>query len=88
MSFYTFLAFFAFLAIASAAEVLQGPSSRTTLVGPEGSVISSVAPGGQVVSEQLPGAAVYSGPVVAPAVAYAAPGLVARSIYGAPLVVG
>lgn len=50
--------------------VLEGPSSRTTLVGPEGSVISSVAPGGKVITETLPGGAAYSAPsLVAPVLA-------------------
>ncbi|KAJ8943398.1 hypothetical protein NQ314_009767 [Rhamnusium bicolor] len=82
-------AFFAFLAILAAANagilaptagILQGPSSITTLVGPEGRVISSVAPGGQVISKQISGAIAYSAPLLArsPVVsAYTAPAVVA-----------
>ncbi|CAG9863664.1 unnamed protein product [Phyllotreta striolata] len=39
-----------------AINVLQGPSSKTVLLGPDGSSIDSVAPGGTVViDEQSPG---------------------------------
>ncbi|KAJ3649040.1 hypothetical protein Zmor_020802 [Zophobas morio] len=43
-------------------EVLQGPSSKTTLVGPDGSSISSVSPGGTVVTDGQ--AVVPAAPVV------------------------
>ncbi|KAJ8963224.1 hypothetical protein NQ318_018690 [Aromia moschata] len=86
MNSFVYLAFFALLAaanaglLAPAARVLQGPSSRTTLVGPDGSVISSVAPGGQVITDALPGAVAYSAPVVAAAAPLvAAPAVVARA---------
>ncbi|XP_018563075.1 uncharacterized protein LOC108904860 [Anoplophora glabripennis] len=75
--------------LAPAAGILQGPSSRTTLVGPEGSVISSVAPGGQVITESLPGAVAYSAPVVvaSPVVsAYSAP-VIAGGLVGEQTVV-
>ncbi|KAJ8943394.1 hypothetical protein NQ314_009763, partial [Rhamnusium bicolor] len=92
------IAFFVVLAVANAsvlhgASVLQGPSSRTTLVGPEGSVISSVSPGGQVITEEHPGVVAHAAPVAyasyaAPAVsAYAAPLRVAHSAYAAPSLV-
>ncbi|KAF7267678.1 hypothetical protein GWI33_019166 [Rhynchophorus ferrugineus] len=83
MNSFTVAALFACLAVCNAgllvgpsAKVLQGPSSKTTLVGPEGSVISAHAPGGQVVHEEHPGVVAHVAPVVAhaaPTVAYAAP---------------
>lgn len=80
--------------LAPAANVLQGPSARATVAGPDGSVISSVAPGGSVVSDVAPGYAAYAAPaaVAAPAVAaYAAPAVAAYSApafaaYSAPAV--
>ncbi|KAJ8963223.1 hypothetical protein NQ318_018689 [Aromia moschata] len=94
MNSFAVVAFFAAIAAASAgllapaASVLQGPSSRTTLVGPEGSVISSVAPGGQVITDSAPGVVAYSAPAIAAAPlvsAYSAPVV---SSYAAPLVTG
>ncbi|KAJ8943405.1 hypothetical protein NQ314_009774 [Rhamnusium bicolor] len=86
------VAFIAALAAANAgiitpsAKILQGPSSKTTLVGPEGSVISSVAPGGQVITEELPGVVAHAAPVVAAApLVAAAPAVVAYSTYTAPV---
>ncbi|KAF7267679.1 hypothetical protein GWI33_019167 [Rhynchophorus ferrugineus] len=83
MNSFAVVAFFACLAACNAgllvgpsAKVLQGPSSKTTLVGPEGSVISAHAPGGQVVYEEHPGFVAHAAPVVAhaaPVVAHAAP---------------
>lgn len=32
-------------------HIVQGPSSRTTVVGPDGSAISSVAPGGTIIAD-------------------------------------
>ncbi|XP_045473959.1 pupal cuticle protein G1A-like [Harmonia axyridis] len=32
-------------------HIVQGPSSRTTVVGPDGSAISSVAPGGTIITD-------------------------------------
>lgn len=53
---------------------MEGPSSRSTIVGPEGSIISSIAPGGKIITEDLPGVAVHSAPLVhAPLVARTAP---------------
>lgn len=64
--------------IAPSAVVVQGPSRKTTLVGPEGSVISAVAPGGQVITEEHPGVVAHAAPV------HAAP-IVAAPIYSAPV---
>ncbi|CAG9820854.1 unnamed protein product [Phaedon cochleariae] len=61
-------------------KILQGPSSRTTLVGPDGSVISAAALGGQVITEEHPGQVGYAGPVVAaPALSYHSVPVVAHS---------
>ncbi|XP_050294698.1 cuticle protein 16.5-like isoform X3 [Anthonomus grandis grandis] len=98
MNTYSFAALFAFLAVANAgvlvapsAKIIQGPSTRTTVVGPDGSAISSVAPAGQIVQEESVGVVAQTAPVVAasaPALAYSAP-LVAHSApalaYSAPL---
>lgn len=35
--------------------ILQGPSSKTTLIGPDGSRILSYAPGGKIVHSERPG---------------------------------
>lgn len=43
---------------------LQGPSSRSTVVGPDGSVIDSVAPGGRIETAVDAGFAAYTAPVV------------------------
>ncbi|XP_050294696.1 cuticle protein 16.5-like isoform X2 [Anthonomus grandis grandis] len=97
MNTYSFAALFAFLAVANAgvlvapsAKIIQGPSTRTTVVGPDGSAISSVAPAGQIVQEESVGVVAQTAPVVAasaPALAYSAP-LVAHSApavaYSAP----
>ncbi|KAG5879413.1 hypothetical protein JTB14_027236 [Gonioctena quinquepunctata] len=54
------VAFFAALAatnaglLAPSARIIQGPSSRTTIAGPDGSVIDSVAPGGRIITEEHP----------------------------------
>ncbi|XP_030766343.1 cuticle protein 16.5-like [Sitophilus oryzae] len=82
MNSFAVVAFFACVAACSAglvgpsAHILQGPSSKTTLVGPEGSVISAHAPGGQIVHEEHPGFVAHAAPVfahAAPVVAHAAP---------------
>ncbi|ENN74578.1 hypothetical protein YQE_08900, partial [Dendroctonus ponderosae] len=98
-----FVAFFAFVAVANAghlvlpsARIIQGPSSRTTVVGPDGSAISSVAPGGQIIQEESVGVVAHSAPVVAaPALsyssvplAYAAHSSPIVSAYSSPLVSG
>ncbi|XP_060536111.1 uncharacterized protein LOC132708028 [Cylas formicarius] len=76
-------AFVAFVATVNAgvlvgpsAKILQGPSSKTTVVGPDGSAISAVAPGGQIVHEDHPGVVAHAVPFVAhaaPVAAHAAP---------------
>ncbi|KAF7267668.1 hypothetical protein GWI33_019156 [Rhynchophorus ferrugineus] len=84
MKSFSAIAFFACLAYASAsvavlpsAKIIQGPSTKTTVVGPDGSAISSVAPGGQIVQEESVGVVAETAPVVAaPAVAYSAPAVV------------
>lgn len=50
-------------------EVLQGPSSKTTIVGPDGAQISSVSPGGSVVIDG-------SGLAAVPAVLASSPAVV------------
>ncbi|KAH1007485.1 hypothetical protein HUJ04_004710 [Dendroctonus ponderosae] len=100
---YCFVAFFAFVAVANAgnlvlpsARIIQGPSSRTTVVGPDGSAISSVAPGGQIIQEESAGVVAHSAPVVAaPALAYSSLPLAYAahsspivSAYSSPLVSG
>ncbi|KAH1014960.1 larval cuticle protein F1 [Dendroctonus ponderosae] len=82
MNTITFTAFFACLAAANAgyyspsAEIIQGPSSKTTLIGPEGSIISAYAPGGKILHEEHPGYVAETAPVQAyaahsPVVSYA-----------------
>ncbi|XP_045474002.1 uncharacterized protein LOC123680250 [Harmonia axyridis] len=44
-------------------EVLQGPSSRTTLLGPDGSALNAAAPGGTVVTGGAAGL-IPAGPAV------------------------
>ncbi|XP_023025867.2 uncharacterized protein [Leptinotarsa decemlineata] len=91
------VAFFAALAatsasvIAPSARIIQGPSARATVAGPDGSVISSVAPGGQIIAEDHAGYVAQAAPVVAAPVvsAYAAHGayaLPAYSAYSTPVV--
>ncbi|KAJ8924259.1 hypothetical protein NQ315_007051 [Exocentrus adspersus] len=63
MNSYTVFQFALALTAASAAVVLQGPSRKTTLIGPEGSVISAAAPGGQVIAEQHPGVVAHAAAV-------------------------
>ncbi|CAH1163526.1 unnamed protein product [Phaedon cochleariae] len=80
------VAFFATLA-ATNAGIIQGPSSRSVVAGPDGSVISSAAPGGQIITEEHPGVVAHAAPVVAyssPVVsAYSGPVV---SAYSAPVV--
>ncbi|KAJ8943392.1 hypothetical protein NQ314_009761 [Rhamnusium bicolor] len=45
-------------------EVLQGPSSRTTVVGPDGSALSAAAPGGTVVTDSHGAGLVAAAPAV------------------------
>lgn len=77
--------FVAVLAVANAGiiahdhgAILQGPSTKTTLVGPDGSHISGHAPGGVVAHSVDVGYAAHTGHVahvahVAPVVAHVAP---------------
>ncbi|XP_044747254.1 cuticle protein LPCP-23-like [Coccinella septempunctata] len=64
MNSFAAVVFFAALAAANASviaplaysaiptgHIVQGPSSRTTVVGPDGSAISSVAPGGTIITD-------------------------------------
>ncbi|KAF5274278.1 hypothetical protein FQR65_LT04396 [Abscondita terminalis] len=65
--------------------VIQGPSSRTAVHGPDGSVIAADAPGGAVVAAKSSGLLAHSAVVSAPVLAHSAliPGVVAHH---APLV--
>ncbi|XP_044264820.1 cuticle protein 21-like [Tribolium madens] len=88
MKSFAVVALFALLACANAqifssGKILQGPSSRATVVGPDGSAIHSVAPGGSVVAEHHSGVVAHTAPIVAHApvvahTAYAAPAVVAH----------
>lgn len=60
-------------------HVIQGPSSRSTIVGPDGSSISSVAPGGSIIADNN-GAIVSQG---APATVISSP---ARLALAAPAI--
>ncbi|CAH0552033.1 unnamed protein product [Brassicogethes aeneus] len=79
------------LIVGPSAHILQGPSSRSTIVGPDGSSISSVAPGGQIITEEHAGVVAHSAPVLAHSavVAHSAP-VVAHSAqfvaHSAPIV--
>ncbi|XP_050294691.1 uncharacterized protein LOC126734901 [Anthonomus grandis grandis] len=81
MNSFAVFTFVACLAVANAGwfhhepstKIIQGPSSKTTLVGPEGSVISAVAPGGQIVHEEHPGVIAHAAPVHSHIVAHVAP---------------
>lgn len=48
-------------------KVLQGPGSKTLLVGPDGSAVDSAAPGGTVVTDDHGTGLVAAGPAVLPA---------------------
>ncbi|XP_049817491.1 cuticle protein 16.5-like isoform X1 [Aethina tumida] len=67
------------LLVGPSAKVLQGPSTKTTVVGPDGSAISSVAPGGQIITEEHPGVVAQTAPVVAAPVLAHSAHLVAHS---------
>lgn len=67
-------------------RIIEGPSSRTTLVGPDGSVIDSVSPGGRVIADS-PAIVAEAAPVVA--AAYSAPLIKSAPIvsaYSTPIV--
>ncbi|XP_048523379.1 uncharacterized protein LOC125504842 isoform X2 [Dendroctonus ponderosae] len=71
------------------AHIIQGPSSKTTLIGPEGSIISAHAPGGQIVHEEHPGVIAHAAPVyghISPVVSHSAP-VVAHAAHAAPATV-
>nr|XP_023026476.1 cuticle protein 38-like [Leptinotarsa decemlineata] len=86
------VAFFAALAASSAsviapsARIIQGPSARATVAGPDGSIISSVAPGGQIVAEDYSGYVAHAAPVVAAPVVSAYASLPAYTAYSAPVI--
>lgn len=76
------------------AEIIQGPSSRSTIVGPDGSSISSVSPGGTVIAEKQYGIVAGANPILAPApviaargvpLAYSAPYVTSYSALASPL---
>nr|CAH7741851.1 unnamed protein product [Callosobruchus chinensis] len=78
------LSFFFVLSVAVAgcvgSSIIQGPSSRSTVIGPDGSSITSFAPGGQVVTDHGP-AALLAAPLT-----YAAPLAYTHHLaYSAPL---
>lgn len=57
------------LAVASASvlpspKVLEGPSSKTTIIGPDGSKISAFAPGGKILLEENAGPVLQGAPEV------------------------
>lgn len=63
--------FLVIIAVASASviptvEVLQGPSSKTILYGPDGSALDSEAPGGTVVTNAQGTGLVAAGPAILP----------------------
>ncbi|XP_068895858.1 uncharacterized protein [Tenebrio molitor] len=67
------------LIAAPGARVLQGPSSSATIVGPDGSAISSIAPGGTVVADSQPGLVAAGSLVAAAPAVVSAPAVLARS---------
>ncbi|XP_072389852.1 uncharacterized protein [Diabrotica undecimpunctata] len=65
------IAIFAMVSISQASiiptvEVLQGPGSKTLLIGPDGSAIDSAAPGGTVVTNDHGSGLVAAGPAILP----------------------
>ncbi|KAG5879402.1 hypothetical protein JTB14_027225 [Gonioctena quinquepunctata] len=85
------VAFFAALAatnagfLAPSTRIIQGPSTRTTISGPDGSVIDSVAPGGRIVTEEHAGVVAHTAPVVSSYAAYGFHALPAHAAYSAPV---
>lgn len=65
-------------------KVIEGPSSRTTLVGPDGSVISSLQPGGKVIADAHATILEHGAPVAAYSVPLAP--LVAHEHIATPIV--
>ncbi|KAG5879403.1 hypothetical protein JTB14_027226 [Gonioctena quinquepunctata] len=72
--------------IAPSARIIQGPSSRTTIAGSDGSVIDSVAPGGSIVTEQHPGVVAHTAPVVSTYAAHGIHALPVHTAYSSPVV--
>lgn len=73
---------------ASAANILQGPGSRGTIVGPDGSSIVAAVQGGAIVADETPGAAAYAAAPVPVATILAAPAPAAVApVVAAPAVV-
>ncbi|KAG5879405.1 hypothetical protein JTB14_027228 [Gonioctena quinquepunctata] len=92
MNILAIVAIFATLAATNAgilappARIIQGPSSRTTIAGPDGSVIDSVAPGGSIVTEQHPGVVAHTAPVVSTYAAHGIRALPVHTAYSSPVV--
>ncbi|KAL3287477.1 hypothetical protein HHI36_001947 [Cryptolaemus montrouzieri] len=86
---------FAGVALATASEIVQGPSVRTINQGPDGSVIDSLAIGGAVVDGPTPvlaspGLRTFVGPALTPLVhtpVVPAPAVFAGRFYGNPFLV-
>lgn len=68
----------------STGAIIQGPSSRSTIVGPDGSAISSFAPGGQIATEAHTGFVGRTIAPIAPIAPIAAPALYSHAAYAAP----
>ncbi|XP_050294695.1 uncharacterized protein LOC126734905 [Anthonomus grandis grandis] len=88
MNSFGLVALFACLAVANAglavipgsAKIIQAPSSRTTVAGPDGSLIHSEQPGASIITEDSPAIVARSEPLIAAPVSYSAP-----LVYSAPL---
>lgn len=88
-AYFTFLTALAVVnagVIHPSAKIIQGPSSRSVVAGPDGSVISSVSPGATIIHEEHPGVVAHAAPV---SVAHSVPIIVAHSspVLGARTVV-
>lgn len=55
---------FALVYAVTAAKILEGPSTRTKVIGPDGSVIDAYAPGGKILLEGDSGPLLQAAPVV------------------------
>lgn len=78
------------LGLPGSLEVVNGPSSRATVIGPDGSAINSFAPGGRIIAETNPGFVARTAPAIAAPVPalYSAPtlynaGIAAPAFYNA-----
>lgn len=71
------VSFFALVYAVTAAKILEGPSTRTKVIGPDGSVIDAYAPGGKILLEGDSGPLLQAAPIVLaqPAVAELQPTL-------------